>query len=154
MSSGHDEHKKSKIGYIAKRLLYSSYLDLWLIVLSAVYAFHQSTATFFYFACLFLTLASFVFWVISWSHLGNTYSDQSKTLSLVTTGVYSKIRHPMYFFSSLTLFFIALYINSLLAYVFLAIIILSQLEKMNMEDKMLEDHFGAEYLNYKEGTWF
>jgi protein-S-isoprenylcysteine O-methyltransferase Ste14 len=154
MSNPHTEHKQPKITKFFKTIFYNVYADLYEVVLLGFFAFRKPEATLFYALSLLFTLVCSIFWIISFIHFGNSYSEKDGTINLATDGIYSKIRHPMYFFSSLALFFIVFYLNSLLAYLLLTIIIIAQIERTKEEDKMLEHNFGRKYIDYKEQTWF
>jgi protein-S-isoprenylcysteine O-methyltransferase Ste14 len=73
---------------------------------------------------------------------------------LVTTGIYSRIRHPMYFglvvlhigFPLIFRSFIACLSSVLWAAIICA--------WTHFEEKNLERHFGQTYLDYKKQTWF
>lgn len=71
---------------------------------------------------------------------------------LVTTGVYHWVRHPMY--SALGVFMagISLLSAHLLIIVPHFLTLLSILSRLDKEEKMLEERFGEEYLEYEERT--
>ena len=73
---------------------------------------------------------------------------------LVTHGLYSKIRHPVYFFSTLALVGIAICLRSVYFYPFLGIAVVGQAWRIRLEEKVLREKFGQAYLDYKGGTWF
>lgn len=74
--------------------------------------------------------------------------------NLVTKGIYSKIRHPIYFFSMLSWIGFALLMRSpgllLVCFFILGI----QAIRATKEEKLLEEKFGQQYKDYKKGTWF
>lgn len=76
-----------------------------------------------------------------------------KAKYLVTTGLYSKLRHPVYYFSILAL--IGILIFSWNIYVLIAVIILIALEiiRMRKEEEVLTKKFGKKYKEYKQTTW-
>ncbi|HEX3104629.1 MAG TPA: isoprenylcysteine carboxylmethyltransferase family protein, partial [Terriglobales bacterium] len=73
---------------------------------------------------------------------------------LVTHGIYSKIRNPIYFFGEIVMvgFFIVLHRPILL--VVPAIVAPIQILRVRRESKVLEEKFGDEYREYKQSTWF
>lgn len=73
---------------------------------------------------------------------------------LVTRGLYSKIRNPIYFFGEIMIagFFIAIHKPILL--LVLAIATPIQIVRARKESKVLEEKFGDEYRQYKQRTWF
>lgn len=50
---------------------------------------------------ILLTLFSFGFWITARIQLGNAFSLKPKANFLVKSGLYSKLRHPVYYFSIL-----------------------------------------------------
>jgi protein-S-isoprenylcysteine O-methyltransferase Ste14 len=69
-------------------------------------------------------------------------------------GVYSKLRHPIHVFGSLSLLgsFVALQApGALAAWV---IIVVAEAAKARREERVLAGAFGTEYLEYKRRTWF
>jgi len=95
---------------------------------------------------LFLTIARF--------QLGNSFSLTPQARELVTRGLYSRIRNPVYVFGSIAILGLILYIERpWFLLVFLAIVPL-QFFRARAESRVLEVHFGDEYRLYKSGTWF
>ncbi len=76
-----------------------------------------------------------------------------KNESLATTGIYSVVRHPLYFGSFLTSLGFALVCNSKLIWAyFLLFFPLSYIPAMILEEKYLETIFGKEFIFYKNST--
>jgi len=73
---------------------------------------------------------------------------------LVTRGLYSKFRHPIYVFGCLAYFgsLLALQVWSILV----AWVALTPIEflRARREDRVLADAFGPEYTAYRRRTWF
>ena len=81
---------------------------------------------------------------------------QAKATTLVTTGLYSRIRNPIYVFGSLAVAGFLLWANMpwpwlLLLFVFL---IPMQVRRSRKESQVLAEKFGSSYLDYKRQTWF
>lgn len=78
-------------------------------------------------------------------------AEVSKKSSLITTGPYRFIRHPMY--ASLAIIAFSLVIDhfTLVRFAALLILLLDLTIKINFEEKLLESHF-KEYKTYKEKT--
>ena len=73
---------------------------------------------------------------------------------LITTGPYSYLRHPAYTGSLLTLLGIGLCLgNWLSSLVVLATIIAGYFWRVRVEEKLLREHFGRKYDEYKKHTW-
>jgi protein-S-isoprenylcysteine O-methyltransferase Ste14 len=86
--------------------------------------------------------------------LGKSFSVTPQAKQLVTHGLYSKIRNPIYFFGDIMIagFFIAIHKPLLL--LVLAIATPIQIIRARKEAKVLEQTFGDAYRQYKQNTWF
>jgi len=73
---------------------------------------------------------------------------------MVSDGIYSKIRSPIYVFSALPIFGFLLALQKPLLFFLLAILIPLQIIRARQESKVLEEKFGEEYRKYKQSTWF
>jgi protein-S-isoprenylcysteine O-methyltransferase Ste14 len=103
---------------------------------------------------LSLAIPSTVLLVTARIQLGSSFALQAKAKHLVTGGIYSKVRHPIYLFAQIILFGLLLCVYQpafLLCWCFLLII---QIIRSKKEDKILEEKFGDEYREYKKKTWF
>jgi protein-S-isoprenylcysteine O-methyltransferase Ste14 len=87
--------------------------------------------------------------------LGRSFSIRAKAVALVTTGIYSRIRNPIYV-SSVT-FILGLIVMmrraSWLA-LLLIVIIPMQVIRARREARVLEARFGDAYRQYRSRTWF
>jgi protein-S-isoprenylcysteine O-methyltransferase Ste14 len=86
--------------------------------------------------------------------LGGSFSVTPQARQLVTHGLYSRIRNPIYFFGEIMIagFFIAIHRPLLL--LALAIATPVQIIRAHKESQVLEEKFGDEYRHYKQRTWF
>lgn len=86
--------------------------------------------------------------------LGRSFSVTPQARQLVTRGLYSKIRNPIYFFGEIMIggFFVATHKPALL--ILLAIATPIQILRARKESKVLEEKFGDEYRQYKQHAWF
>ncbi|MGB8475311.1 MAG: methyltransferase [Candidatus Acidiferrum sp.] len=86
--------------------------------------------------------------------LGNSFSITPQARQLVTHGLYSRIRNPVYVFGSVVIIGLFLFLNK--PYYFLAflVIIPLQIVRARAESRVLEARFGDQYLQYKSQTWF
>lgn len=101
-----------------------------------------------------LLFVFFPLWITARLQLGRAFSQRPKAKLLVTTGLYSKVRHPLYVcqigvLAGLTIFFwnIGLLAITLLVAVF-------WLGRRRAEEKLLQKSFGKQYSVYKQRTWF
>lgn len=86
--------------------------------------------------------------------LGQSFSIAAKARALVTTGIYSKIRNPIYVSGEIVLIGIAVMLWRLEFFLFLLIAIPIQIFRARREARVLEEKFGEEYREYRRGTWF
>ena len=102
---------------------------------------------------LVLFIGAFALLTVARWQLGNSFSITPQARALVTRGIYSKVRHPVYVFGALTLCGIALYMP--LPWLFLALILVVPLQIMRAraEEKILIAKFGDSYMKYKKSTW-
>jgi protein-S-isoprenylcysteine O-methyltransferase Ste14 len=86
--------------------------------------------------------------------LGKSFSIAAKATALVTRGIYSRVRNPIYIFGIIFLVGIALIIRRPMLLAFLIVIVPMQILRARREAKVLEEKFGDEYREYKKRTWF
>ena len=97
----------------------------------------------------------FVLWMVARQQLGKSFTVSAQAKALVTTGLYSKIRNPIYFFGGVAFFGVFLAWGNL--YALFGVIILyfvMQALRARKESAVLEQAFGDEYRRYKASTWF
>jgi protein-S-isoprenylcysteine O-methyltransferase Ste14 len=88
------------------------------------------------------------------SELGRSFSVTPQARQLVSHGIYSKIRNPIYVFSAMLIFGFLLALQKPIVFLSLAILIPVQIVRARQESKVLEEKFGDEYRQYKRSTWF
>jgi protein-S-isoprenylcysteine O-methyltransferase Ste14 len=86
--------------------------------------------------------------------LGKSFSLQAKASSLVTTGLYSRIRNPIYLFGGSLLAGGSLFISPWGPLVVVVLIVPLQVYRARNEERVLASTFGDEYQRYKSKTWF
>ena len=86
--------------------------------------------------------------------LGSAFSVEAKASKLVRTGLYSRIRNPIYVFGGLTIIGLLLLAGQPILLLLLLVLIPLQVVRIRREEKVLAEKFGAEYEEYKRGTWF
>lgn len=72
---------------------------------------------------------------------------------LISHGPFRHLRHPRYLGIILFNFGIALLFLSIIALVLAFLLTLVLLWRINDEEKLLHEHFGSEWISYKEKTW-
>jgi protein-S-isoprenylcysteine O-methyltransferase Ste14 len=86
--------------------------------------------------------------------LGASFSVRPEAHALVTHGLYSRIRNPIYLFGGLTIASVLLFIDQPLALGVFAVIIPMQISRARREANVLETKFGDAYRQYRSHTWF
>src|SRR5580693_914811 len=105
-------------------------------------------------AGLMIGLPSLALLVLARIQLGGSFSVRPKAQALVTHGLYSRIRNPIYLFGALAIAGIFLYMNQPLYLWLFVVLIPLQIYRARQEGKVLEARFGDEYRQYKSRTWF
>lgn len=86
--------------------------------------------------------------------LGSSFSLTPQARKLVTTGIYSRIRNPIYVFSALFLAGLAIAIGHPVLLIVLIALVPVQVARARREEKVLSQAFGEQYERYKAKTWF
>jgi protein-S-isoprenylcysteine O-methyltransferase Ste14 len=86
--------------------------------------------------------------------LGASFSVKAKARALVTTGIYSKIRNPIYLFSGLVLVGLSLFLSIWGPVVVALVLVPLQTYRARKEERVLAAAFGEKYQTYKKNTWF
>ena len=101
-----------------------------------------------------ISLPAFFLWILARYQIGASFAVRAQATKLVTHGLYSKIRHPIYVFGGLA------FLGEFLAmgwYILIAIFLvanLGQYFRVKREEQVLAEAFGDEYRAYKASTWF
>lgn len=101
-----------------------------------------------------LAAVGFPLWALARIQLGSAFSFMPRARRLVTTGLYSRIRHPVYVFGTLAALgsLVALQVWPILV-LGLALVPITVLRSIR-EDRLLSETFGAKYERYRARTWF
>jgi len=86
--------------------------------------------------------------------LGRSFTVTAQARQLVTTGIYSRIRNPIYIFAEVLLIGIAIMVGKPILIVLLVVVIPVQVVRARREARVLEEKFGEEYREYRRRTWF
>ena len=134
------------------RVLQWGDVAFYLAVLVAAIAVAPRTV--YWLAGIGLAALAFPLWIVARRQLGASFSFRADARRLVTTGLYSRIRHPVYVFGTAAAWsaFLALQVWPL----FWAMIALAgvTLWRVRQEERVLREAFGAEYEDYRRRTWF
>ena len=86
--------------------------------------------------------------------LGTAFSVAPRAKGLVTHGLYSRMRHPMYVFLDLALLGVAVASRQAWLLVIWGGLVLAQAWQAQREAKVLEQAFGDAYRDYRRRTWW
>ena len=87
-------------------------------------------------------------------HLGRSFAIKAEAHQLVTTGIYSKIRNPIYVFGTVMITGLVLVLQRPYAWVLIIAVIVGQTIRARREAGVLEAAFGDAYREYRNKTWF
>jgi protein-S-isoprenylcysteine O-methyltransferase Ste14 len=101
-----------------------------------------------------ISVPAFALWMLARYQLGSSFAVRAEARKLVTQGIYSKIRNPIYLFAFFAFLgeFVAMGWYS--GIVVLLIIHVGQYLRIKREEQVLEAAFGDDYRAYKAKTWF
>jgi len=103
---------------------------------------------------LILMTPALILLTISRIHLGNSFSLSPQATQLVTHGIYSRIRNPIYVFGTLVFTGLLLFLERPYLLLLLVPVLILQITRARAEVRVLEAHFGDQYRQYKANTWF
>jgi protein-S-isoprenylcysteine O-methyltransferase Ste14 len=86
--------------------------------------------------------------------LGKSFAITAKARELVTHGIYSKIRNPIYVSGAVMLAGFVLVLHRPVLWLVLLALIVMQTLRARREAKVLEAAFGDAYREYRRKTWF
>ena len=103
---------------------------------------------------LFLMIIGLIFFTMARIQLGRSFQATAAANHLVTTGIYKKIRHPVYVFGFILILGLIIFIQKLYLLPLLIVLIFIQIKRIRKEEKVLEEKFGDAYREYRKKTWF
>jgi len=130
------------------------YIDLVLFALYTAFVISRRDFSTRFAVGMAIFAAGFSLWATARIQLGASFTVRPEAKKLVTHGLYSKIRNPIYLFGLIG--YVGLFIawgNWILLAIFLLLNSL-QILRIKKEERVLEDAFGDEYRRYKASTWF
>jgi protein-S-isoprenylcysteine O-methyltransferase Ste14 len=101
-----------------------------------------------------LVIAGVSLIVVARFQLGRSFSVKPEAHALVTTGLYSKIRNPIYVFGAVMFAGVLLIVQKPWLWILLAAGLVGQTIRARREAKVLEAAFGDAYREYRRKTWF
>jgi protein-S-isoprenylcysteine O-methyltransferase Ste14 len=107
-----------------------------------------------WFVALGLSVVCAALWFVARRQLGVAFSVRPEAHELVTTGLYARLRHPIYVFGTTAFLLVLLALQGWQALAIWAILIPVQVIRARREEAVLAQGFGAEYEAYRRSTWF
>lgn len=101
-----------------------------------------------------LLVVGFVLWTTARFQLGKSFAVTAQARQLVTRGLYSRIRNPIYVFGSCVIAGLILLLGRPIWLLIFALVIPLQIWRARKESNVLEEKFGEEYRKYRAATWF
>jgi protein-S-isoprenylcysteine O-methyltransferase Ste14 len=103
---------------------------------------------------LALGAAGFAGWVTARVQLGSAFTVRAQAHTLVRSGLYARLRHPIYLFGGLAYFGALLALQKwwLLAG-WLVLFVVVETVRIRQEEAVLQARFGDEYADYRRQTW-
>ncbi|MGA9545500.1 MAG: isoprenylcysteine carboxylmethyltransferase family protein [Candidatus Sulfotelmatobacter sp.] len=86
--------------------------------------------------------------------LGKSFAITAKAHQLVTHGIYSKIRNPIYVSGVVLLVGFVLVLHRPMLWLVVVAVVIMQTVRAHREAKVLEAAFGDAYREYRRKTWF
>jgi protein-S-isoprenylcysteine O-methyltransferase Ste14 len=101
-----------------------------------------------------LVAVGLVLMFIARLQLGDSFSITPQARKLVTRGLYSVVRHPVYVTGIIALSGLCLYVEQPVFLAAVAVLAALQFGRSKAEEAVLEEKFGQEYRDYRSRTWF
>ena len=105
-------------------------------------------------AGLVLMIPALILLTVARIQLGNSFSMMPQATQLVTHGIYSRIRNPIYVFGTFVFTGLFLFLERPLLLLLLVPVLIFQIKRARAEARVLEQHFGDKYRQYKANAWF
>ncbi len=119
-----------------------------------VYAFAHPPWSVQRIAGLLLMTPALILLTVARIQLGNAFSVRPQAKQLVTRGIYSRIRNPIYVFGTMVFSGLFLFLERPFLLLLLVPVLILQITRARAEARLLEAHFGDDYRRYKASTWF
>jgi len=100
-----------------------------------------------------LMVPGFVLWGIAHVQLGDSFSVRAEARQLVTRGIYSRFRNPIYLFGGIGMAGFVLAIERPVFLLAFLVLVPMQIVRSRREARALEEKFGDAYREYARQTW-
>ena len=147
---------KEKLEYLIKKFYLKYLISVALTITSIYFWITFADSNFLDIVGVIINISGLIIWWVAKLTLAENWNmgfGKPKINQLVTHGLYSKIRHPMYWGVNLTLIGLILLYPEFWFFIISLLIIIYFFSRMRVEDTYLSDKLGKEYRDYKEKTW-
>lgn len=125
-----------------------------LVIAYLVYEFAHPPWSVLRIAGLILMTPAIILLTVARIQLGNSCSVRPRAKQLVTHGIYSRIRNPIYVFGTIVFAGLFLFLERPYLLLLLVPLLILQITRARAEARVLEEYFGDDYRQYKAATWF
>jgi protein-S-isoprenylcysteine O-methyltransferase Ste14 len=130
------------------------WLDIFVYLVFLVFAAMTGPRGATWYLGLCISIAAIPWWFAARWQLGASFSVAARANQLVTTGMYSKFRHPVYVFGGLAWFGALLVLLGWQALIIGLLVAVIEIVRARREERVLATAFGNEYEQYRRNTWF
>jgi protein-S-isoprenylcysteine O-methyltransferase Ste14 len=146
-----------KSSALIKRYQLEHLVPLALTIFSVYFWFNKFHQNWIYFIGLIINIVGLLIWWSAKITLAENWDagyGKPKIKKLVTQGIYSKLRHPLYWGINLTLIGLCLIHLDIFLIIASIIIVIHFCWRMRVETNFLIKNLGKKYIDYKNKTWF
>ena len=101
-----------------------------------------------------LALAGYSLFVTARLQLGKSFAVTPQAKELVSSGLYSRIRNPIYVGVDIMIFGLILALHLYWLFAVYPLLVAIHVFRARQEAKVLQEKFGQTYVDYRSQTWF
>ena len=101
-----------------------------------------------------LAVVGYSMFVTARLQLGKSFAVTPQAKELVSIGLYSRIRNPIYVFVDVMIFGLILALHLYWLFALFPLLVAMHVYRAHQEAKVLQGKFGQAYLDYRNKTWF
>jgi protein-S-isoprenylcysteine O-methyltransferase Ste14 len=101
-----------------------------------------------------LAVIGYSTFVTARKQLGKSFAVTPQAKELVSLGLYSRIRNPIYVFVDVMIFGLILALHLYCLFALFPVLVAMHAFRAHREAKVLQEKFGQAYLDYREQAWF
>jgi protein-S-isoprenylcysteine O-methyltransferase Ste14 len=137
-----------------RELFLLKWIDFWCSLSFGIFVCTRFDGSARWYAGMPLGVFGMAMWATARIQLGKSFSVTAQARKMVTTGLYSKIRNPIYFFAGVGYAGFIIAWGNWYALTGILFYFIFQFLRARSESKVLEAAFGDEYRRYRAQTWF